>query len=67
VKRNIEGSKVDGNLTGRPTVPTNLDPLELSETEVPKSIHGPRLQEICSRRLPCLGLVGEFEPDHAEM
>jgi hypothetical protein len=29
----IEGTEWGGNFTGRPTVSTNLDPWELSETE----------------------------------
>lgn len=31
----IEGPEGDRNATGRPTVSTNLDPWELSETELP--------------------------------
>jgi hypothetical protein len=46
VRGRIEGAEGDGNPIGRPTVSTNLDPRELSETKPPTKEHtfaGPRL------------------------
>ena len=46
VRRMIEGSEGDGNPTGRPTVPTNLNPWKLPETELPTKEHTQVLQRL---------------------
>ena len=61
--------KGDCNPIGRPTVSTNPDPSELSETKPPTKEHtlaGLRPQKLCSRGLPCVASVGEDEPNPAE-
>jgi hypothetical protein len=69
VKGRIEGAKRDCNPRGRTTMLTNLDPSELLETKTPTKVytwlvHGP--QHICSRKLPCLTILGEDMPNPAE-
>ena len=72
VRGRIEGTEKDDNLVGKPTVSTNLDPLELPETKPPtkkhtlhRLVHGP--WHICSRGLPCLASVGEVVPNPVEV
>jgi hypothetical protein len=64
-----EGTEGDGNPIDRPTVSTNLDCWELSETEPLIKEHkeaGPRPWHICSRELPSLASVGEDVPNPVE-
>ena len=52
VRGRIEGTEGDGNPVGRPTVPTNLDPWEISKSEPPIEDHtwtGLKPLHICSR------------------
>jgi hypothetical protein len=39
VRGRIEGAEADGNPIGRPTVSTNLEHWELSETKPPTKVH----------------------------
>jgi hypothetical protein len=39
VRGRIEGAESDGNTTGRPTLPTNLEPWELPECGLPTKKH----------------------------